>query len=326
VESHSREPAPSRSGTVDGQLAELGALIARHAELGGKTGSDGVAATALDGVFVSAVTGPTEVVAPTSGTILAVIAQGGKQLAVGDRVYEYRAGQYLVASIDLPITGSHWYATATEPALGFGLVLRPSTIASLLLDAAAHADSARPRRLSSAGPPPALGVDDASPELLDAVIRMLRLLDSPRDRQVLAPVVEREILWRLITGPMGETVRQAGLADSSLTHIRRAVHWITEHYSESFLVDDLARSCGMSTSAFHRNFQAVTGFSPIQFQKQIRLQRSRLMLMTGTDDAATIGYRVGYDSASQFSREYRRQFGLPPGRDAARLRAETTVA
>jgi AraC-like DNA-binding protein len=326
VESHSREPAPSRSRSVDGQLAELGALIARHAELGGKTGSDGVAATALDGVFVSAVTGPTEVVAPTSGTILAVIAQGGKRLAVGDRVYEYRAGQYLVASVDLPITGSHWYATATEPALGFGLVLRPSTIASLLLDAAAHADSARPRRLSSAGAPPALGVDDASPELLDAVIRMLRLLDSPRDRQVLAPVVEREILWRLITGPMGETVRQAGLADSSLTHIRRAVHWITEHYSESFLVDDLARSCGMSTSAFHRNFQAVTGFSPIQFQKQIRLQRSRLMLMTGTDDAATIGYRVGYDSASQFSREYRRQFGLPPGRDAARLRAETTVA
>jgi AraC-like DNA-binding protein len=326
VESHSREPAPSRSRSVDGQLAELGALIARHAELGGKTGSDGVAATALDGVFVSAVTGPTEVVAPTSGTILAVIAQGGKRLAVGDRVYEYRAGQYLVASVDLPITGSHWYATATEPALGFGLVLRPSTIASLLLDAAGHADSARPRRLSSAGAPPALGVDHASPELLDAVIRMLRLLDSPRDRQVLAPVVEREILWRLITGPMGETVRQAGLADSSLTHIRRAVHWITEHYSESFLVDDLARSCGMSTSAFHRNFQAVTGFSPIQFQKQIRLQRSRLMLMTGTDDAATIGYRVGYDSASQFSREYRRQFGLPPGRDAARLRAETTVA
>jgi AraC-like DNA-binding protein len=326
VESHSQEPAPSRSRKVDGQLAELGPLIARHAGLGEKTGADGVAATAIDGVLVSAVTGPSEAVAPTSGTLLAVIAQGGKRLAIGDRVYEYRAGQYLVASVDLPTTGNHWYATATEPALGFGLVLRPSTIATLLLDAAAHTDSAPPRRPSSGGAPPALGVADASPELLDAVIRMLRLLDSPRDRQVLAPVIEREILWRLITGPMSETVRQAGLADSSLTHVRQAVHWITEHYRESFLVEDLARSCGMSASAFHRNFQAVTGFSPIQFQKQIRLQRSRLMLMTGADDAATIGHRVGYDSASQFSREYRRQFGLPPGRDAARLRAETTIA
>jgi AraC-like DNA-binding protein len=171
-----------------------------------------------------------------------------------------------------------------------------------------------------------LGVSDASPELLDAVIRMLRLLDNPDDRRVLAPMIEREILWRLIAGPMGETVRQIGLADSSLTHISRAVRWITEHYSESFLVDDLARSCGMSTSAFHRNFQAVTGFSPIQFQKKIRLQRSRLMLISGADDVATVGYRVGYDSASQFSREYRRQFGLPPGRDAMRLRAEATVA
>jgi AraC-like DNA-binding protein len=326
VEPHSWESTPSPSGSVDGQLAELAALIARHVESAERTRADGVAATAIDGVLVSAVTRETEIVAPTSGTIFAVIAQGGKRLATGDRVYEYRAGQYLIASVDLPTTGNHWYATPTEPALGFGLVLRPSTIASLLLDAPAHADWARPGRPSSGGAPPALGVAEASPELLDGVIRMLRLIDSPRDRQVLAPVVEREILWRLIVGPLGETVRQAGLADSSLTHIRQAVHWITEHYSESFLVDDLARSCGMSTSAFHRNFQAVTGFSPIQFQKQIRLQRSRLMLMTGADDAATIGYRVGYESASQFSREYRRQFGLPPGRDAARLRAETTPA
>jgi AraC-like DNA-binding protein len=108
--------------------------------------------------------------------------------------------------------------------------------------------------------------------------------------------------------------------------ISRAVRRITAHYSEPFRVDDLAQSCGMSTSAFHRNFQAATGFSPIQFQKQIRLQRSRLMLMSGEDDVATIGYRVGYDSASQFSREYRRHFGHPPGRDAARLRAEATLA
>jgi AraC-like DNA-binding protein len=244
---------------------------------------------------------------------MALIAQGAKRLAIGDRVYDYGPGQYLVASVDLPITGHYSRASEEEPALGFGLVLRPSAIAALLLDADAS-PRARPA-------PPGLGVADASRELLDAVIRMLRLLDSPGDREILAPLLEREILWRLLNGPLGESVHQIGLTDSSLTHVSRAVHWITEHYGEPFRVEDLARSCGMSTSAFHRTFHAVTALSPIQFQKQIRLQKSRLLLLTGVDDVATVGYSVGYDSASQFSREYRRQFGLPPGRDAARLRA-----
>ena len=153
---------------------------------------------------------------------------------------------------------------------------------------------------------------------------MVRLLDSPGDRDILAPMIEREILWRLITGPLGQSVRQIGLADSSLTHVSRAVRWISEHYDKPFRVEDLARSCGMSTSAFHRNFHAVTALSPIQFQKQIRLQKSRLLLLNGTDDVATAGYRVGYDSASQFSREYRRQFGLPPA--ATRLACGPTQA
>jgi transcriptional regulator GlxA family with amidase domain len=151
---------------------------------------------------------------------------------------------------------------------------------------------------------------------------MLRLLDRPGDREVLAPMIEREILWRLIDGPLGQSVHQIGLADSSLTHVSRAVRWISEHFDTPFRVEELARSCSMSTSAFHRNFHAVTALSPIQFQKQIRLQKSRLLLLTGVDDVATVGYRVGYDSTSQFSREYRRQFGLPPGRDAARARSQ----
>lgn len=206
-----------------------------------------------------------------------------------------------------------------EPALGFELVLCPSTIASLLLEAdPAWSSSAR-----KASARPALGVADAAPELLDAVIRMLSLLGSPNDRAMLAPMIEREILWRLLTGPLGPTVRQIGLADSSITHISRAVRWINEHYAEPLRVDHLASTCSMSTSAFHRKFRAVTAMSPLQFQKQIRLHKSRLLLMTGIDDVATVGYQVGYDSSSQFNREYRRQFGLPPGRDAARLRTDT---
>lgn len=297
-------------GNADALLAELRTRIARHARPG--------ETTAIEGVLLSSADRAGEPQASTSGTVMAVIAQGAKRLALGDRLYDYRAGQYLVASVDLPITGHYVRASRAEPALGFGLVLRPSTIASLLLDA--------PTAIAPPGPragavPPGLGVADASPELLDAVVRMVRLLDHPRDHRVLAPMLEREILWRLITGPLGRGVRQIGLADSSLTHISRAVRWITDHYCEPFRVEDLARRCGMSTSAFHRAFHAVTALSPIQFQKQIRLQESRLLLVTGVDDVATVGYRVGYDSASQFSREYRRQFGLPPGRDGARLRA-----
>ena len=292
-----------------GPNAELKALIARHARAD--------ETTAIDGVLLSALGRPGEPQASTSGTVMALIAQGAKRLAIGDRVFDYRPGQYLVASVDLPITGHYTHASADEPALGFGLILRPSAIASLLLEADAGPEPAR------AAPAPAgIGVADASPELLDAVVRMVRLLDSPGDRDILAPMIEREILWRLITGPLGQSVRQIGLADSSLTYVSRAVRWISEHYDKPFRVEDLARSCGMSTSAFHRNFHAVTALSPIQFQKQIRLQKSRLLLLNGADDVATAGYRVGYDSASQFSREYRRQFGLPPGRDAARLRAD----
>jgi AraC-like DNA-binding protein len=316
----------SPSGGVASQLAELRDLIARHAARGVETEIEGVVTTAIDGVLLSTATGPTEPTPSMSGTVMAIVARGAKRLAIGERVYEYEPGQYLVASIDLPITGHYSRASASEPALGFGLVLDPSTIASLLLDAAEQASATVPWRGSGTAAPPALGVADASPELLDAVIRILRLLDSPTDRDLLAPMIHREILWRLVTGPMGETVRQIGLTDSSLTHIRHTVRWITDHYSEPFLVEDLARSCGMSTSAFHRNFLAVTGLSPVQFQKQIRLHESRLMLMAGRDDVATIGYRVGYESASQFSREYRRRFGLPPGRDAARLRAEPSPA
>jgi AraC-like DNA-binding protein len=288
---------------ADALLAELRTLIARHVRPD--------ETTAIDGVLLSAATEPRQPRAASTGTVMAIIAQGSKRLAVGDRVYDYGPGQYLVASVDLPITGHYTRASKEEPALGFGLVLRPAAIASLMLDT--------PRRTAPA--PPGLGVADAPPELLDAAVRMLRLLDRSGDRDILAPMIERELLWRLLNGPLGESLRQIGLTDSTLTHVSRAVRWITEHYSRPFRVEELARTCGMSTSAFHRSFVAVTALSPIQFQKQIRLQESRLLLLTGVDDVATVGYRVGYDSASQFSREYRRQFGLPPGRDAARLRA-----
>lgn len=273
--------------------------------------------TDIPRVLISSATGPTEPEASSTGTVMALIVKGTKRLSIGDRTLEYGPGQYLVASVDLPITG-HYVSTSTEsPSLGLGLVLEPRRVASLLLESGNSVPPPRPQ-----GTPSALGVDEASIELLDAVSRMLRLLDEPEDREILAPLIEREILWRLLRGPLGETVRQIGISDSSLSHVSDAVRWISTHYAESFRVEDLARNCGMSTSAFHRSFQTATALSPIQFQKQIRLQKSRLMLMSGNEDVGSIGFKVGYESASQFSREYRRQFGLPPGRDAARLRSD----
>jgi AraC-like DNA-binding protein len=252
-----------------------------------------------------------------SGTVMALIAQGAKTLALGDRVYEYRAGQYLIASVDLPVTGHY----TEHPALGFGLTLRPAAIAELLLQAPAG-DVPR----AGGGAPSALAVIDAPAEIIDAAVRMLRLLDRPSDIPVLAPLIKREMLWRLITGEQGAAVRQLGLADSSLAHIARAVRWVRDNYRESFRVEDVARMSGMSVSAFYRNFQAVTAMSPIQFQKQIRLQQARLLLATHPNDVTAISHRVGYDSPSQFSREYRRQFGAPPSRHATHLRDATRGA
>jgi AraC-like DNA-binding protein len=243
------------------------------------------------------------------------MAQGGKRLLLGDEVFEYRAGQYLVVTTDLPVTGHFLGATPQVPSLAMGLVLRPATIALLLLEAPAGRWSRATTGL------PAIATGEAGPDLLDAVARMLRLLDHPADAGVLAPLVEREILWRLLTGPHGAIVRQVGLADSSMSQVSRAIRWIRDNYAEPMRIEDLARMAGMSAAAFHRHFRAVTTMSPLQFQKRIRLQEARSLLVGRPDDVAGVGHLVGYDSPSQFSREYRRLFGAPPGQDAARLRA-----
>jgi AraC-like DNA-binding protein len=249
--------------------------------------------------------------------LLVVMAQGGKRLLLGDQVFECRAGQCLVVTADLPVTGHFRGASAQAPALGMGLVLRPAAIAPLLLEAPAERGS----RTTAGGL--AIATGEAGIELLDAVARMLRLLGRPSDARVLAPLIEREILWRLLTGPHGGMIRQIGLADSGLSHVNRAIRWVRDNYAEPMRIEELARLTGMSTSAFHRHFRAVTSMSPLQFQKRIRLQEARSLLVARPSDVAGVGHLVGYDSPSQFNREYRRLFGVPPGHDAARLRADT---
>lgn len=270
---------------------------------------------AIDGLLVSVVDAPTPPTAGLATPTFALVAQGRKRLALGEQVFEYGAGDYLVVSVELPVTGHFVEASKEKPCLGVGLELRPELIASLLLDAANK----------PSGPIRGLTVSRASAELIDAVVRLLRLVDEPEDARVLAPLVQREILWRLLRSPQGAAVREIGLADSSLSHVARVIRWIRDHYTEPFRVEDLAAMASMSTSAFHRHFRTVTELTPIQFQKKIRLQEARLRVVGLGEDVTGAGYAVGYDSPSQFSREYRREFGTPPSRDAAIPREEAAL-
>jgi len=291
-------------------LNELRDLIRRHA------GPDPATPTTLPGLTVGVVdrTG-----VPRSGMSepsVTIIAQGAKRTVLNGPPYDYRAGQFLVVSIDLPLTGEVLQATPAEPFVALSLRLRPQTIADLLLET-----SIRGRAPAFSG----LAVSDATPELLDSMVRLLRLLDRPEDRPVLAAAYEREVIWRLLTGERGPIVRQIALADSSLAQMARVIAWIRTHYAETLHLEHLAGLAGLSISSLQRHFRAATSMTPIQFQKQIRLQEARSLLLSGSRDIAQIGYQIGYESPSQFSREYRRAFGQPPGRDAVHLRAMTSL-
>jgi len=260
---------------------------------------------------------PTNPLECISGPACALIVQGAKQVVLNGQVFDYRAGQYLVASVDLPVTAHVTEADPDRPYLAFTLVLKPAAIAALLLETAAQE--------VSPSAPPGIAVSDAPFELLDAIVRLLRIFDHPDDARVLGPGIEREILWRLITGAQGSMVRQIGLADSRLSQISRATRWIRQNYNETMRVEELARVARMSTTSFHRHFRAVTTMTPIQYQKQIRLQEARFLLRENPGDVAGVGFEVGYESPSQFSREYRRHFGISPGRDAVRGQSRTSA-
>jgi AraC-like DNA-binding protein len=291
---------------TDALLGEIRALIARHARVGSRT--------PIDGLLLSRVeTAETEY--SLTEPLLVVMAQGAKRLLLGDHVIEHRAGHCLIVTAGLPVTGNFVGASPAAPSLAAAVTLRPAAIAALLLELPARSWS------RGALPRPAIASTPAGPELLDALARLLRLIDRPADARVLAPMIEREVLWWLLTGPHATAVAQIGLADSGLAHVNKAIEWIRGNYAEPAPVPELAKMAGLSPSAFHHRFRAVTAMSPLQFQKRIRLQEARALLIAGADDVARVGSLVGYASPTQFSREYRRLFGWPPGRDAERLRA-----
>jgi len=247
-----------------------------------------------------------------------LILQGGKTLTIGDQAYHYDPASYFVMSIEVPAIGAVHQAGPDRPYIGVGLTLDPAKIAALLMDL--------PAQVYAEGHRGGYSVCPVTTELLDAWLRLLRLMERPKDIPALAPAYEREILYRVLQGPQGWMLRDIAAPDSELSRMRLAIHWIREHYAQTVEVEWLADLVSMSVSTFHRHFKAVTGMSPIQFQKRIRLLQARQLLISQSFKASAVAYEVGYESASQFTREYARLFGHPPARDASRIRDSIKAA
>jgi AraC-like DNA-binding protein len=246
--------------------------------------------------------------------MLCVVLQGAKEVMIGDRTLRYDTASYFISSVDVPASGCIVEASMERPYVAVTLALDHDNLAGLIADGGGPID----------GGSTSFAVAEMTADLLDAWSRMLRLLDRPAEIAVMAPLIEREILFRLLCGPHGALIRQAVRADSRLSQIRAAIAWIRTHYAEPLSAEFLSSLAGMSMASFNRHFRAATAMSPLQYQKALRLQEARRLLIASTD-ATRAAYAVGYESPSHFSREYNRMFGAPPARDAARMRQATFV-
>ena len=291
--------------------AELAARIERQLS------QDGVHTTAIPGVNLMRSSQDVKPVHGMCKPALCLIAQGRKRVLLADEITEYDALHYLCAVHELPVCGEVIGATPETPYLSFKLDIDPHELTAMMLDIGRPSE---PREGCARG----LFTGVTSSALLDAVLRLVRLLETPADIPALAPLVIREILYRLLTSEHGWRLAQMATPDSRSQRISRAIAWLQQHYCEPLRIEDMARSVHMSVSSLHHQFKAVTAMSPLQYQKQLRLQEARRLMLAEGVDAATAGHRVGYESPSQFSREYARQFGLPPARDIRALRQSPT--
>ncbi|HKX83588.1 MAG TPA: AraC family transcriptional regulator [Pyrinomonadaceae bacterium] len=242
-----------------------------------------------------------------------VIAQGRKRVSLGDESFVYDKGRYLIATVDLPISSCVVEASDQNPYLSFRLDLEPSLLAEVLMESGLELER-------NGANVKAMDVSTLDADLLSAVVRILRLLEKPGEQQMLLPLIKREIVYRLLKGE--QAARLGHLITSGDTRrISMAIVHLKENFDQPLRIEDIARELGMSVSGFHHHFKSVTSMSPLQYQKQIRLQEARRLMLGEDLDAASAGFRVGYEDPSYFSREYKKQFGEPPQRDIARLRS-----
>lgn len=255
---------------------------------------------------------------------VAVIVQGSKRIKVGDETLCYGEDRYLITSMDMPVRSAVIEASAERPYLGVALRLDWREIASLMLES--PASSPATTLGSAARDSRAMTTGALTAPLLEAFDRLLALLDQPEHIPALAPLIRREIHYRLLTGEAGARLRQIATVDTQSHQVARAIARLTARFTEPLRVETLAREAGMSVSTFHHHFKALTAMSPLQYQKQLRLTEARRLMLSEGMDASTAAFRVGYESPSQFSREYRRSFGAPPSKDVAEFRWQEPVA
>lgn len=295
------------NGGIEAALKALGNSIARLTDEADRI------ETAIQGLTLFRAKEPSEPVSIMYDPRVCVIAQGAKRVLLGDDVYVYDAHHFLITSVDLPTFVQIIKASREKPCLGLVLRIDQRELSQLMVDS--NLPSPRPQQ-SSRG----MATGEVTLPLLATFQRLLDLLAEPKDIPILAPIIQREIFYRLLVGDQGVRLRQMASAGSQSQQIARAIDWLKGNYSQPLRIDALATQVNMSTSTFHHHFQALTAMSPLQYQKWLRLNEARRLMLIERLDATTAAFQVGYESPSQFSREYSRLFGAPPLRDITSLR------
>jgi AraC-like DNA-binding protein len=289
-----------------GRQQELAGLVARHSS------GDGVHVTAIAGLFCIKLTAPNMKLPAVYQPSICVILQGAKQVLLEEEIYHYAPPQFLAVSVDLPLLGQVTEASVERPYLCLQIEIDPRQIGELI----AQSNTTSWTRCET---PRGLFVGRVDSAMQESVLRLTRLLDTPQDIPVLAPMMLRELHYRLLTSTYGAVIAQMAIAGSTMHKIGQVIRRLKANLAAPLRVEELAAMANMSSSSFHQHFKAVTAMSPLQYQKRLRLTEARHILLSENIDAATTAYRVGYESPSQFNREYARMFGAPPMRDVARL-------
>lgn len=268
----------------------------------------------LPGVYLFRASSPTELLHSVYTPAFCVLAQGIKEVFIGEERYQYDPAHYLLTTVELPVVSQILEASEQQPYLSVRVQLDPTLVGAVLMEA----DTALPP--VSGSNVKAMDVNPLDASLLDAMVRLVRLFDCPTEAQVLAPLIRREIIARLLLGAQGTRLRHIAVLGGYTHHIVKAVDLLRKDYSQPLRMEQIAQELGMSVSSFHHQFKSVTALSPLQYQKRLRLQEARRLMLGEHLDAISAGFRVGYDDAAHFNREYKSLFGLPPIRDVEQLR------
>lgn len=306
-----REKQPIDQDNASSRMDELMQLVSRWTE-----GTEGPFLTLIEGLILSRFSNETQPTFYVLETAVCFVLQGHKTVLLGENTYKYNPASCLVASVELPVSGYISNVTPEKPYLGIVLNINPKDLAALIIEAGRQPSRRDENEYQ------ALSITKITSSLVDPLLRLVKLLDTPSDIPIMAPMIKREINFRLLQTEQFDILSQSTVGDGKMRRVSHAISWIKEHLASPLRIEDLAQQVHMSPSSLHHQFKEVTALSPLQFQKRLRLQKARQLIMTDRTSAEKIAYSVGYESPSQFNREYARLFGQPPIRDANQMTKE----